>query len=59
MMERDLTMQAALRESVCTWCGNDVDQGAAFCSPACLDADWQAYAEETLEPHQRQETWEE
>ena len=58
-MERDAAMQAALRESVCTWCGNDVDQGAAFCSPACLDADWQAYIEETLAPHQQQDYWEE
>jgi len=36
-----------------------VTQGTAFCSPACLDANRKAGAEETLEPHQRQENWEE
>ena len=56
---RDLAMQAALKEFRCSWCGNPVAQETAFCSPECLDADWKAYVEETLDPHQQQETWEE
>ena len=56
---RDGAMQAALLKVRCSWCGHPVTQGTAFCSPVCLDADWQSYVEETLEPHQRQENWEE
>ena len=56
---RDGAMQAALLKVRCAWCGHPVDQGKAFCSPACLDANRKAGDEETLEPHQRQENWEE
>jgi hypothetical protein len=56
---RDGAMQAALQKVRCSWCGHPVTQGIAFCSPACLDANRKGCAEETLEPHQRQENWEE
>jgi endogenous inhibitor of DNA gyrase (YacG/DUF329 family) len=56
---RDGAMQAALLKVRCAWCGHPVPQGKAFCSPACVDANRKAGAEENLEPHQRQENWEE
>ena len=56
---RDAAMQVPLQKFRCSWCGHPVTQGIAFCSPACVDANRKAGAEETLEPHQRQENWEE
>jgi predicted nucleic acid-binding Zn ribbon protein len=56
---RDAAMQAPLQKFRCAWCGHPVPQGTTFCSPACLDANQQGCDEETLEPHQRQEHWEE
>jgi len=56
---RDAAMQVPLQKVRCAWCGHPVTQGIAFCSPACLDANRKAGDEETLEPHQRQENWEE
>ena len=56
---RDAAMQVPLQKVRCAWCGHPVTQGIAFCSPACLDANRKAGAEETLEPYQRQENWEE
>ena len=56
---RDAAMQVPLQKFRCAWCGHPVTQGKAFCSPACVDANRKGCDEETLEPHQRQENWEE
>jgi hypothetical protein len=57
ILEADKRMREALVNFRCTWCGHPTRE--PFCSPECLDADWQAYLEETLESHQLPGFWEE
>ena len=69
---RDAAMQVPLQKFRCAWCGNPVTQamhvikddgvskkGNQIITVQCLDPDWKGCDEETLEPHQRQENWEE